>query len=303
MMTLMPCFYPLKANISYQGTKRSVVVLKQSAKSWEIELPCGKCHGCRLEKSREWAMRVMHEASLYNDNCFITLTYDDDNVPEDGNLDYTHFQNFMKYLRRDFSDKPIRFYMAGEYGSDFGRPHFHACLFNFTFDDLEFLRLSPTGCKLFRSPTLERLWPKGFSSVGSLTFESAAYVARYIMSKLDGPQSRATGLVDYSTGEVYPRVSEFNRMSLKPGIGANWFHRYQGDVFPHDRVVVDGQKLRVPRYYDKLYEVKNPAGYRDVKTQRIIKAEELVRDTPDRLKVKEAVSKAAIINLKRGFKK
>jgi len=244
----------------------------------------------------------MHEASLYNDNCFITLTYDDDHLPSDGGLHYSEYQRFMKYLRAEFPDQRIRFYMAGEYGSDNGRPHFHACLFNFQFKDLVFLRNSPTGHPLFRSPTLERLWPKGYSSVGSMTFQAAAYVARYIMKKLDGEGLRSYSAVDTITGEVIQRRPEFNRCSLKPGIGSAWFAKFHSDVFPRDAVIVDGSPVRVPRYYDKLLELSNPILLSLIKDKRMLAAEKLILDnTPSRLAVKEAVSKAALSTFKRGF--
>jgi hypothetical protein len=302
----MPCYHPLKADYRYgnsaAGIKRSVVVLKSDAKRWALTLPCGKCHGCRLEKSRQWAIRCMHEASLYVDNCFITLTYDDANLPSDGSLHYSHFQRFMKYLRAEYPFQRIRFYMAGEYGSQTGRPHYHAILFNFTFNDLVFHSLSPTGNPLCRSATLERLWPHGFSSVGAATYESAAYVARYIMKKLDGPQLRSYVGVNTETGEVCERYPEFNRMSLKPGIGAEWFRKFFSDVFPHDRVITNGTPSKVPRYYDKLLEASDSELLALIKDKRIVEAEMRAFDnTQARLSVKEAVSKAAISSFKRGF--
>ncbi|MEO5355656.1 MAG: hypothetical protein H7835_21005, partial [Magnetococcus sp. XQGC-1] len=93
----------------------------------------GQCVGCRLERSRQWAIRVMHEASQHEHNCFITLTYNDDNLPANGSLNYRHFQNFMKRLRKYYVEFTVRFYMCGEYGENFARPHYHACIFAIMF--------------------------------------------------------------------------------------------------------------------------------------------------------------------------
>ena len=155
----------------------------------EFQIPCGRCVGCRLRRSAEWATRVLHEASLYQVNSFITLTYNNEHLPSDGSLRYPDFQRFIKRLRerlRRDGLADIRFYMAGEYGSKRGRPHYHACIFGYDFPDrVEWMR-TPVGSLLYRSAFLESLWPYGYSSVGELTFESAAYTARYIMKKQFG---------------------------------------------------------------------------------------------------------------------
>lgn len=188
----MPCYSPLEAWRPDPVTNDKRLIFRYhparcSSPSPDLYVPCGQCLGCRLERSRQWAVRCMHEASLYDRNCFITLTYDDDNLPADRSLHYSHFQLFMKRLRKAHGDG-IRFYMCGEYGEKKGRPHYHACLFNFNFDDLT-LWQERRGTKLYRSKSLERLWPYGFSTVGGVTFQSAAYVARYIMKKVTGDRA------------------------------------------------------------------------------------------------------------------
>ena len=120
-------------------------------------MPCGQCIGCRLERSRQWAIRCVHEASLWPDNCFVTLTFDDDNIISSGSLVKADFQKFMKRLRKRFG-KGVRYFHCGEYGDLLGRPHHHACLFNFSFPD-RYLWSSSGGVNLYRSPTLEELWP------------------------------------------------------------------------------------------------------------------------------------------------
>ena len=169
----------------------------------------------------KWAVRCMHEASMHMFNSFVTLTYDDDHLPEYNSLNYKHFQDFMKRLRK--SHNGVRFYMCGEYGEDFSRPHYHALLFNCFFPDRKKHSTGDSGSVIYTSEALTKLWPFGFSSIGDVTFESAAYCSRYIMKKVTGDLAESHyETVDLSTSEVSARVPEFNRMSLKPGIGAEW---------------------------------------------------------------------------------
>lgn len=292
----MACFHPLKAMRSAGG----VQVLPAEAPIWNLRLPCGQCHGCRLDRSRQWALRCVHEARLHDRNVFVTLTYSEDNVPQNG-LCHRDFQLFMKRLRKYFAPIKPRYYMAGEYGEDFERPHFHAILFGIDFPDQYPWSKSPSGAILYRSPTLEKLWPFGFSSTGDVNFSSAAYVARYVMKKVNGKDAkRHYSSIAIDTGEVIDRRPDYNRMSLKPGIGADWFKRFGSDVFPHDRVVHDGQEHKVPRYYDKLLQRVDIDEYNLIKAKRVVDMEMNWRDnTPQRLEAKEAVSLAATSQLKR----
>lgn len=294
----MPCYHPMKAQKSPSGIK----ILPNDAKIFNLQLPCGQCIGCRLERSRQWALRCVHEASLYENNTFITLTYSPDTVPEHNSLRHRDFQLFMKRLRKRFN-KSIRYYMCGEYGENNDRPHYHAILFDFSFTDLQLWKRTSADAVIFRSATLEQLWPYGFSSIGSVTFQSAAYVARYVMKKVTGDAAEIHyRFVDTETGEINYRVPEYNRMSLKPGIGAGWYDKYKSDVFPHDRVIYDGIHNRVPRYYDKLFTRSNPDKMAEIKSKRILDAMNNMSDnTQARLDTKEIVKNAQIHLLKRGL--
>jgi hypothetical protein len=296
----MACFKPLKA---YQCFDKSIVFTE--ARKHDIvrslELPCGQCVGCRLERSRQWAIRCMHEASLYKDNCFITLTYDEEHLPEDYSLHYDDFQRFMKRLRKRYQGKTIRFYMAGEYGENFGRPHFHACIFNLDFEDKYLWQKTDSGSKIYRSKILEELWPFGYSSIGEVNFQSAAYVARYIMKKVTGDMAEQHyEEVNFTTGEIIQRKPEFNKMSLKPGIGYKWYQKYKDDVYPHDYVIVNGKKCKPPKFYDKKYADDYPYEFDQLQWDREKSAKAQVFDnTPERLLVKEEVLKAKLSRLKR----
>jgi hypothetical protein len=251
----------------------------------------------------------MHEASLHEESCFVTLTYSPENLPGDGSLRKQDFQGFMKRLRARFSCQTIRYFHCGEYGAQLGRPHYHACIFGIDFPDKVFYK--PAGeARLYSSALLERIWSYGFCTVGDVTFESAAYVARYIMKKVTGDLAKEHYLcVDNDTGEIAcdargdlcVRQPEYVTMSRRPGIGRAWYQSFFNEVFPSDEVIARGVKCRPPRYYDNLFE----AGGGDleaVKRSRVERAFKHVADcVPERLKVRERCVKARVALLKRGF--
>lgn len=302
----MPCYHPMPAVRMLDGSVKFVSRSKKGVDG-SLELPCGQCIGCRLERSRQWAMRCLHESSLYEDNSFITLTYDESNLPAGGSLNYSDFQRFMKRLRKN-SKRPVRFYMGGEYGESTLRPHFHACLFGFDFSDKVYFRKSASGEKIYTSKFLESLWPFGLSSIGNVTFQSAAYIARYCVQKVTGDAAD----LHYSCPEFVDEdgvirnsvVPEFNHMSLKPGIGAKWLEKYQTDVFPRDYVVINGVKTKPPKYYDVLFERESPGVFSDLVAQRELDAYSgrLAGEfSSARLDVKRQVKSAQLTQLKRGF--
>lgn len=238
-------------------------------------------------------------------NSFITLSYGEEFLPLNGSLDYAVFQAFMKRLRqrawRNDSSNRIRFYMCGEYGELRQRPHYHSCLFGFDFYDKLYLGKSPAGSKLYRSAMLEELWPYGFSSVGEVTFESAAYVARYCMKKITGPRAdEHYSVVNIDTGEISVRTPEFNHMSLKPGIGGPWIKKFMSDVYPHGKVVVRGRECPPPRFYDKKFEELDGLAYEGLQYGRHLETVARSSDnTWTRLLDKETVTKARLKTLVR----
>jgi len=278
-----------------------------------VKLPCGQCIGCRLDRSRQWAIRCVHEASLYERNCFITLTFDNENLPKSGSLDVRDFQLFMKKLRKRFRGfqeflidgelrRPIRFFHCGEYGEKHLRPHYHACLFNFDFEDRKLWSVR-AGIRLYVSEELQSLWPFGFSTVGDVTFESAAYVARHITKKVTGDRAEEHyQRFDPSTGEVFDLEPEYTTMSRRPGIGKPWLTKYMSDVYPADRVVLRGRELRPPKYYDGIFELENPEGMEDIKFKRSQALKLLASDmTYERLSTKERIQYLRFQRLKRGY--
>lgn len=241
----MPCLSPLRA-FQYvtpnDNGKREVTFKRPRNHLYEeVLLPCGKCLGCKLEYSRQWAVRCVHEASLNGDrNMFLTLTFDSRKVSEDltYSLEKKLFVDFLKRFR--FRCGKLRYFHCGEYGSLNLRPHHHAIIFGYRFPDLEPYTFHH-GSLLYRSNILEELWPFGFSSIGDVTFESCAYVARYVTKKLHD-------------SELGDRMPEYLTMSRKPGIGGLWIEKFFSDVYSQDRVIVrNGVMCRPPRFYDSVY--------------------------------------------------
>ncbi len=206
-------------------------------------IPCGKCIGCRLAHSRQWAVRCVHEASLHDRNCFLTLTFDDAHLPASGSVSVRDVQLFLKRLRKalSYQNIKIRFFACGEYGDKNQRPHYHLIIFNYDFsDDRQLLRQTPYG-SLYISDFLFSLWPYGFHTIGNVTFKSCAYVARYVTKKVYGKDAPA---------HYQGRTPEFITMSRKPGIAHDWIVKYYADVYNYDRVVLpDGMITRPRRTY------------------------------------------------------
>lgn len=225
----MPCYLPIAAQLYIDGkAKGKCRVLKRGHPDQNAELPCGKCVGCRLEKAKEWALRCYHEASLYGvNNSFITLTYAPEHLPKNGTLVPEHFTLFMKRLRRKYKSK-IRFYMCGEYGEKNHRPHYHALLFNLQFTDRTLCNIRNNN-RVYKSASLLELWPYGQNEIGSVTFQSAGYVARYILKKQFDEYGFREYAIPDANGEISSAsdqlVAPYTRMSLRPGIGKEWYEK------------------------------------------------------------------------------
>lgn len=285
----MACFHPLDA---WQLDTGEVVFSNRGKVRRELTLPCGQCVGCRLERSRQWATRCVHESKLHKDSSFITLTYDNEHVGY--SLNYVDFQKFCKRMRKRLG--PFRFFMCGEYGDKFLRPHFHACLFGIDFSD-KVVHSKNGDYTLFTSRVLSELWPFGFCLIGDFNFETAAYTARYVMKKVTGKnaESHYERCVE-STGELINVEPEFCRMSLRPGIGAGFYEKFRTDIFPRDYVVINGVKAPVPRYYKKLLSLDDPelVDYLGFVRYDAITDEQIRDRWSDRLEVRETVTKARL---------
>lgn len=305
----MPCYSPLQAYRGKELTKkgkRKIVFNSNDAIDnsdlFKLQVGCGQCIGCRLERSRQWAVRLVHEASLHEHSCFITLTYSDDKLPKDNSLSVRDFQLFMKRLRKHFGSG-IRFFHCGEYGDKYGRPHYHAIIFGINFDD-KYLWSERRGVKLYRSQTLEKLWKLGHCSIGDVTFESAAYVARYVMKKSYGEASQVDYLILSEYGEITGKLQpEYVTMSRRPGIAKGWFDKWKDIVYRDDKVIMrNGIPMLPPKFYDSQYEIVNPSDFEKIKSSRVRNARKFKdNNTFDRLEVRRKVKLAKISNLRRSL--
>lgn len=325
----MACFRPLPGwyskRVNPETGKRSIVFsVSDALVDRPISVPCGQCTGCRMERARQWAIRCCHEASLYDDNCFLTLTYNDENIPQDWSLDKVHLQKFFKRLRKSIGERRVRYFACGEYGERcrtcgknrkscrcacfikaLGRPHYHLILFNYNFADRVLWKKTKKGDPLFTSEHLSKVWPLGFCSIGGVSFESAAYVGSYVTKKKLGPTAWMY-YCDYDdvTGEISNvKLPEFSLVSNKPdGLGAGWFKKFVGDLYPSDECVIRGRTMRVPRYYDQLLKEHSDVLELEVKRKRKSSAY-LFREnnTSSRHRVRETVAIAKMDTFRRSY--
>lgn len=304
----MPCYSPLigfySKNLNSTGKRSIIFNPKEALDDREIKLPCGQCIGCRLERSRQWAMRCMHESSLYEQNCFLTLTYAPEKLPEGGTLVKKHFQDFMKRLRKANPGRKIRYFHCGEYGDQNTRPHYHAIIFNYDFNDKKPLtKQKHNDLIIYTSEKLAKLWDHGISSIGAVTFDSAAYVARYVTKKITGPAAFNHYCHFDANGEILKDLlPEYTTMSRRPGIGKPWLEKYMTDVYPDDFVLMRGKKLKPPKYYDTLLNASDPFCSDSIKERREQNGKlNSQNSTPARLYVRETIHKLKAKLLKRNY--
>lgn len=260
-----------------------------------FQLPCSKCIECRLEYARQWAVRCVHEAKMYENNSFVTLTYSDENL-KSSKLQYKDFQDFVKRLRYDIWQRTpnyekeqnrISIFVTGEYGELRKRPHWHALIFNWRPDDLVHHYTNDNGDRVYTSATLDNLWTHGNTEVGSITFNSAGYVARYAAKKL------VHGKDDEHD---YQPVS---KKSSKNAIGKKFLEKYWKDIFNYGKCILEGgQQIPIPRYYEKWLQKNQPEAWENyitkIKAERVARAE--AKNKLDKLN-------EARINSKRHFSK
>jgi len=214
----------------------------------------------------------MHENQMHDESCFLTLTYDDDNLPYGNTLVMPHFQKFMKRLRKKVG--PVRFFHCGEYGDETDRPHYHALIYGWQPNDPELFTKSGE-FPLYNSSVLTSLWGHGHATYGAVTFDTAAYTSRYITKKITGEKSdEHYRFIDQDTGEIIDRKPPYCTMSRNPGIGMPWLRKYGTEAYNHDSVIMRGREMKPPRAYDRAFEHTDPDTWETVSTQRRRKAAE-----------------------------
>lgn len=277
----MPCVHPIRAwrnNFSdLRSRKRSAPFFQPPPKSAikggtvkEIRLPCGKCIECRIDYSRQWAIRGLCELQFSPRASFVTFTYRNDDLPNGGSLVKEDYQKFLKRLRR--AGFKFTYMLCGEYGEKLGRPHYHAIIFGEDFK--KGASLAPisqsSDMPLYENPTLTRIWGKGHVVFGDVSYASIQYVAKYVTKKINGPLAK-----DHYQG----KMPEFMRMSLKTPIGSRWFDKYHSDLYPRDEfvLVVNDRStvMRPPKYFQKRYAKMFPDKALDLSVKREKVADEM----------------------------
>lgn len=268
---------------------------KYDRKTFAKPIPCRQCIGCRLDYSKDWATRIMLEAMEHDkmSNWFLTLTYDDDHVPEQEMLEYDletgeiigdkiglsllpeDMTKFLKRLRehwkRKYNVDGIRYFGCGEYGGKTQRPHYHICVMGLPIkkEQLELYKYNRIGQPIYICKEIEDIWNKGYAPIGGVSWESAAYVARYMLKKQKGPAAK-----DYYGRQA--KIPEFTRMSRRPGLAQSYYNTNKDKIYSNDEIILPGKKARTvkpPKYYDKLFDLDNPEEYKRIKNERERKAE------------------------------
>ena len=268
----MECSSPLKGwfteKVNDSG-KRGVVFSAGKAagadEDFKIDIPCGRCMGCRLTYAQSWAIRCMAERQLHDAASFITLTFDNDHLPVNHSLDRRHLQLFFKRVRKATAT-PIRYFASGEYGQRIdvpghrycGRPHYHAIIFGREWYDRVPISKGKSGHVHYKSAELERLWGQGMCNVGDVSIDSCGYVARYCTKKISGDMADEHYTnIDPITGEYTTVEPEFALMSRGRqsggGIGGPWAQKYWRDL-QKGYVTFEGTRYPVPDYFKSIVE-------------------------------------------------
>ena len=291
----MACYSPVRA--FRQDGQKKLVFARPNWVGWDpsmrgeaLTLPCGSCIGCRLSYSRDWAVRCYHEASMYDDNLYSTLTYAE--MPQHGSLVRRDLTLFLKSLGSKFGPG-IRYFACGEYGDNLQRPHYHLIIFNFAPGDLRPFKKNKQGDMIYTSTLIDKVWKHGHTYHGNVTFQSAAYVARYVLKKVKGKAAPQ----HYKNGALPSKLPEFTTQSTtgpSKGIGHDWYQKYGlTDCHTHDFCIVNSRRYRPPRYYDKLLEKSDPIRYAEIKIERRQNAERNKYDHCDpRLEVSQTIQES-----------
>lgn len=267
----MSCFHPIDC---WRQDDTNVLAFTDTPRRRKhfiekLRVPCGKCIGCLLDKANDFATRCWCETKGWKNNCFITLTYNDDNLPENHELVKKDLQDFWKRLRYYEQGKetwvnpqngkvenPIRYYACGEYGGKKGRPHYHACVFNWKPDDLKFYKKNHNGDSLYISKKLTKIWGKGFVIVGDLTYQSACYVARYVTKKM------------FKLTKIYKYLNiqqEFTTSSRCGGIGLKFWIENQQKITENKGINIKiGDKVKtkkIPKYFMRKWKETEDPNY------------------------------------------
>ena len=280
----VPCYHPSLVDVERRSMDGS------AGRVDPVKVPCGSCLGCRTSLARQWAIRISHEQVFRPPALFLTLTYDDSHLPDNGSLDADAFQKWLKRFRRRIGER-VSYFGCGEYGEKGERPHYHAVVCGYDFPD-RVLVGNRDGYPVWSSGVLESSWRYGFSELTPSSYKAAAYVAGYVRKKVKKKRDSDHYLrVDKTTGEVVELEQEFQRSSRRPALGLEWLRKYWTDVYPRDFVVMNGREYKPPVYYDRKMEEISPEIMEEVRYQRWKDAEEI---GDPKLIMKEKIHRARV---------
>lgn len=227
------CYLDSKGNRRFRNFSFAIKQINHIPTS-HIVFDCGKCLPCRKKRATELASRCVLHASLYTENCFITLTYDEKQKGYHNALNYTDIQKFKKRLRKSVKHKKIEIFNVHEYGKN-GKKHWHLIIFNHDFED-KTIYTQKNNIRLYTSEILRKLWPYGYNTIGDVTTASAMYQAQY-MEK------------DFKHHNTH---NERKSKSTHSGIGRPYFQKNYKQILTLGYIPINGRKLPVPRYFQKL---------------------------------------------------
>lgn len=228
----------------------------------------------------------------------LNITYDNANLPEDYSVHKREMQLFIKSLRERIYPAQIRFFAVGEYGEQTLRPHYHALIFNFRPPDLIQYKITKSNNIVYKSSFIDSIWQKGETLIGSVTPQSANYVAQYSMKKQNGDNHQTAAYYNrqHPINGLWHQVEpEFMLCSRRPGIGSTWFDKFKSDCFPSDFLTgPDGNILPVPPYYSRKLDREDRVTKRILGARKKKQVADRHNQTPERLRVREEVLKARI---------
>lgn len=276
----MTCFHPLLAerinprSLRYDPKHKIKIIpdsevdirlpqLESGHASEFFYVPCGRCIGCRIDKARDWSVRLMCESYTSSSSWFLTLTYDDLHMDE-LSLNKKHFQQFiddLRYLIRTKynPDVRIRYFGCGEYGDRSGRRHLHIIVFNLPNLDITPFKAN-NGVMYYTSEILNSVWNKGYVVLGHLTPESAQYVARYTLKK--------QGTKDYTDLGI---LSPFLLMSTRPGIGYEYCMANKHRLTSDWKILIGHDYAHIPRYFMRILEEDPDVGKYVIQHKEVLK--------------------------------
>jgi hypothetical protein len=302
----MTCTSPRLAYKKTNGQFTMTPIGDTAAIAKSVAVPCGQCMSCRITHTRAWATRMVHEAYMYKGpSSFITLTYDDENLPSDGSLQPDHVQKFMKLLRKKIAPLKIRVYYVGEYGENTNRAHYHLILFGYMPEDRKPFSKGSKGDQLYTSEILSSIWKKGFVTIGEFNSTTAEYCAKYVTKAPIGKKAKENfAYTDPQTGEVIKRHPPFQRASNRPGLGTSFYEKHKDQMYALDFTVIDHVERPLPKAYDRKWQKENPLEFKLLKKKRLDKGINFANRNPhlgtkQGLKAVEIITKQKVHHKKR----